>query len=145
MKDIKVYKSKIEYSFFAVFFLLVIASIFFMILKGESNNSILVYGSILFLILIFLCYGTFSIRYIIEGNTLKIRNGIIYSKDVDIYNIKSIKQSYSIISSPSAAFDRIEVNFNKYDSVLISPNNKQLFINDLLLINPEIKIELKKD
>jgi hypothetical protein len=116
-----------------------------MILKGESNNSILVYGSILFLILIFLCYGTFSIRYIIEGNTLKIRNGIIYSKDVDIYNIKSIKQSYSIISSPSAAFDRIEVNFNKYDSVLISPNNKQLFINDLLLINPEIKIELKKD
>ncbi|WP_052414996.1 PH domain-containing protein [Jejuia pallidilutea] len=145
MKDIKVYKSKIEYGFFAVFFLLVIASIFLMILKGESNNSILVCGSILFLILIFLCYGTFSIRYIIEGNTLKIRNGIIYSKDVDIYNIKSIKQSYSIISSPSAAFDRIEVNFNKYDSVLISPNSKQLFINDLLLINPEIKIELKKD
>ncbi|GAL89385.1 hypothetical protein JCM19538_1380 [Jejuia pallidilutea] len=37
------------------------------------------------------------------------------------------------------------MNFNKYDSVLISPNSKQLFINDLLLINPEIKIELKKD
>lgn len=60
MKDIKVYKSKIEYGFFAVFFLLVIASIFLMILKGESNDSILVYGSILFLILIFLCYGTFQ-------------------------------------------------------------------------------------
>ena len=55
----------------------------------------------------------------IYDNILKIRNSFLYSKDIDIYEIKSITKSNSLISSPAAVFDRIELNYGKYDSVLV--------------------------
>jgi hypothetical protein len=143
MTKLRVYKSKIEYGFLLAFFLLVILVIFGLIIKKESMSSILINGGIIIAIFVFLCYGIFSIRYFIDGETLKIRNGFIYRKDIEISNIKSIKKSNSIISSPAAVFDKIEINYNKYDSVLVSPNDKESFANDLLAINPSIKLQLK--
>ena len=47
-------------------------------------------------------------------------------------------------SAPANSFDRIEIIYNKFDSIIISPENKQQFIESLLVINPDIKVKYKK-
>jgi hypothetical protein len=82
--------------------------------------------------------------YTIEDTTLKIRSGFLYKLSVDILQIKKIEETNSPLSSPAASFDRLEILYNKFDSVLISPKDKQAFIDELLRINPSIELKLKK-
>ena len=82
--------------------------------------------------------------YVIEGGNLKIRSGFIYRLDVEISTIRKINESNSILSSPATSLDRLEIIFNKYDSVLISPKEKAAFIKMLLEINPNIEVNYKK-
>lgn len=138
----KIYKSKIEYGFLVAMFLLCVLPIWRMIINEEPLKYIVLKGGIMLLTLCFIFYLLFSIKYWIDGNTLKIRNSFIYKKDIDVFEIKSISKSKSLISSPAAAFDRIEINYRKYDSVLVSPKEKQLFIKELMAINPGIENKL---
>lgn len=44
-----------------------------------------------------------------------------------------------MLSSPALSLDRLEVFYNKFDSVIISPQNKEDFIVALQNINPAIE------
>lgn len=78
--------------------------------------------------------------YTITGNTLKVRSGIIINITIDIATISKIEPTNSILSSPALSFDRLEIFYNKYDSVIISPKDKAGFIAKLKEINPEILV-----
>jgi len=41
------------------------------------------------------------------------------------------------------SLDRIAIVYNTYDEVLISPQNKKEFIEELLRINPYIQVEVQ--
>lgn len=82
--------------------------------------------------------------YVIKDGDLKIRSGFIYRLDVEISTIRKINESNSILSSPATSLDRLEIIFNKYDSVLISPKEKSEFIKTMLEINPTIEVNYKK-
>jgi len=84
----------------------------------------------------------FNTYYAIKGTALNVRCGLIINTDIEIANIKSIKQTNSIISAPALSFDRIEIFYNTYDSVIISPQNKKDFVEMLKQINPAIVSEL---
>jgi hypothetical protein len=43
------------------------------------------------------------------------------------------------MSSPALSLDRIEIFYNKFDSVIISPKNKADFVAELKSINPAIE------
>jgi len=79
--------------------------------------------------------------YTVSGNTLKVRSGIIINITIDIATITKIEPTNSILSSPALSFDRLEVFYNKYDSVIISPKDKAGFIAKLKEINPQIVVE----
>lgn len=81
--------------------------------------------------------------YVVKGRNLKIRSGFIYNLDVEITTIRKINESNSLLSSPAASLDRLEIIFNKYDSVLISPKQKAEFIKTILEINPTIEVNYK--
>lgn len=83
-----------------------------------------------------------GIRYIIDQEQLIIKTGFPYKVKIDIKTIRKIRKSNSILSSPAASFDRIEILYNKYDDILISPKDRAAFIADLLEINPNIEIIL---
>lgn len=59
---------------------------------------------------------------------------------IDINQIKSIEKSNSILSSPAASRKRISIKYGKYDDILVSPKNQEDFIQELLKINPDIKL-----
>lgn len=77
--------------------------------------------------------------YTIDHDQLKIKCGIFSYQPIDIHEIREISKTKSIISSPAPSFDRIEIKYGKFDTIIISPNDKLSFANDLSLINPTIK------
>lgn len=99
---------------------------------------------IIFLVVVFILQLFFNTYYVIEGSLLKIRSGFLYRIDIDIKTIKKIEESNSPLSSPAASFDRLEIIYNKFDSVLISPKEKKEFIELMLIVNPAIEIIYQK-
>ncbi|MGC6430969.1 MAG: PH domain-containing protein [Jejuia sp.] len=138
----KVYKSKIEYGFYLTIFLLFSLPLGSFIISNKPLIQILVYTCFLGSVFVFICYVILSIRYFIQDKLLKIRIGFLYNKDINIDEIKSIRKYHSIIAypTPAASLDRIEINYGKYDSVIISPENGKVFLKDLLAINSEIEL-----
>ncbi|MBX2895213.1 MAG: PH domain-containing protein [Cyclobacteriaceae bacterium] len=78
--------------------------------------------------------------YQIEDDKLRIKSGFIINKFIAIDAIRKIQKSNNIFSSPAASLDRLEIFYNKYDSVLISPKHKQEFLDELRKVNPAIEI-----
>jgi hypothetical protein len=76
--------------------------------------------------------------YVIDGDMLKVRSGLIINLTIDIHKITKIVPSRSILSSPAVSLDRLEVFYNKYDSVLVSPGDKAGFIAGLKAVNEGI-------
>ncbi|QQL50678.1 PH domain-containing protein [Mucilaginibacter ginkgonis] len=80
-------------------------------------------------------------RYTIDGMNLNVRCGILINKNIDINTITRITENNGFLSAPALSSDRIEVFYNRYDSVVISPKNKKLFAEHLKQINPIIVVE----
>jgi len=70
--------------------------------------------------------------YIIDNDTLIIREFFIAKTKIDIATIKKIKDSHRN--------DYIDIRYKKYKQVTIYPKDKYGFINDLKNINPEIEV-----
>lgn len=66
----------------------------------------------------------FSIRYEISGDKLRVVCCWIFIETFDIHKITSVKPTRTILSSPAASLDRIEVCAGRR-SVVISPRSKQ--------------------
>lgn len=128
------YPSKISYGM--IFFLCVL---FGYIAYDTLKDSFDIITLVIILLPLLICLYIFnSIKYTITENQLVIHSGFFFKQNVDISTIKSIRKTNNIISAPAASFDRLEITYNNFDSVIVSPKNKEQFINDLLKINPKI-------
>lgn len=132
------YSSKIGIEIILIAYLPFISLFYFV--YSEFN----LIGTIVIVVLfVFITYLLLSTVYTINNNSKKlvVKSGYFYRK-IDIEHIKTIKKSKSWISSPALSIDRIEISYNKYDSVLISPKNREQFIQELQQINPNIELDL---
>jgi hypothetical protein len=85
----------------------------------------------------------FRTYYQIEGSSLKIVCGFIIYHQIDINRIRKIEKTNSPLSSPALSVShRIEIFYNTYDSVIISPERQTEFIQTLKLINKNISTNL---
>lgn len=82
----------------------------------------------------------FNTKYIIARGILEVRSGILKKKKIFIDEIHSIRFTKNPIAAPALSINRIEINYNQYDTILISPKNSKHFINELIKINPKIKV-----
>jgi hypothetical protein len=98
--------------------------------------------AIILVTLLFIVHLITTTYYQIERGALRIKSGFIINKLIAINSIRKIQKSNSIFSSPAASLDRLEIFYNKYDSVLISPKDKQEFLAQLRNINPAIEIQV---
>lgn len=89
---------------------------------------------------VFIGYIFSSTQYVIHDQILNIKSGFVVDISIQIETIKSISKSRNSISSPANSLDRIEIRYNQYDTVLISPQNKKAFIRNLKEVNPNIDI-----
>jgi Bacterial PH domain len=134
----KTYPSKITYWLYVPAAFLIAAFLIFSIIKVEYIGIVVLSvtgGLIVFPIL-------FYTRYTISDTSLNVRSGLIININVEINNIKKIVPTDSILSAPALSSDRIEIFYNTYDNVIISPKNKKDFIETLKQINPTIVSEV---
>lgn len=133
------YKSKID----TWLLVLMLASTFgpSMLIFSKSIPYALVYAALLAAFFLPLLMGTY---YRIEGEVLQIKSGFLHNQKVAVKDIQKIKETKDLISSPALSLDRLAIFTGRYDSVLVSPKDKDAFIAHLLSINPNINVERRK-
>ncbi|MCG9792995.1 PH domain-containing protein [Flavobacterium algicola] len=136
----KVYKSKIGMELVIPIPLLLGYQIYTSFM--DKNWVVLLIISLTF---VFICYTLLSIKYTIAKDNLNIKCGFFVNKNIDIKTIRKISETHNLLSSPAASLDRLEIVYNKFDSVLISPKDKDRFLKDLKRINPEMEIIYRKN
>jgi hypothetical protein len=76
--------------------------------------------------------------YIIKDDILIVKSGLL-KKEIPVKSIRKVIPTKNPLSAPALSFDRLEIFYNRFDSVLISPEEKQQFIKVLKNINPAIE------
>ena len=139
-----VYGSKVDaWIIILVLCSLAIAVVPVILLKVPASVKWLV-AAISAVVLIFVLWATFGIRYEIAGDELTVKNGLGSKSVYDKRTIKSIRSTNKALSSPAAALDRLEIKFTDSNEVLrISPKDKQGFIDHICQINANVVV-LKK-
>jgi len=134
-----VYKSKIGFVFFIPLMAGTMLSTILMLNDPIGWVALL----IMVVIVLFMAINFYSIRYIIDGENLIVKGFPFYNKIIPIDKITRIKETNNPLNSPAASMDRLEIRYNRFDSVIISPKEKQEFIDELLRINQLIEISYK--
>jgi hypothetical protein len=98
--------------------------------------------------IIFFITILYNTNYTIQNEELICKSSVFRSK-IKIKNIRKIEFHKGIIVPVTwklgLSHIGIIITYNKYDDIYISPENVDLFINDLVAINPTIEIiEAKK-
>lgn len=138
----KTYPSKRSPGLIIVISILFFAPLIPMVTAEEFNLNFGIILIVIFLLFAFILHMLLKTVYTIDGDQLKIKCGFIPYKPIQISEIKEISVSKSIISSPSASFDRIEIKYGKFDELIISPEDKFSFAEDLVSLNQSIKNNL---
>ncbi|MGG5507311.1 MULTISPECIES: PH domain-containing protein [unclassified Myroides] len=79
------------------------------------------------------------------AQTLHIRSGFTVNQTLTISSIRKIEESNSLVSAPALSRDRLDVHFNTYDRILLSPKDKNDFITTLQEIHPDLVYIEKKN
>lgn len=104
--------------------------LFTMVEKASTlSEQILVFASCIVVPLFFL-WMMMTTYYLIEEKNLVIRFGP-FKKTVPLASITSIRKTRNPMSSPAISLKRIEILYNRYDMVLISPKDRDAFIQVL--------------
>jgi WD40 repeat protein len=91
----------------------------------------------------FFAHLLFTIYYQINNGILIVKCSFLINTSINIRSIKTIRESGSILAAAAASLDRLEIIYNENDSILISPGKKEIFIEHLLSINPNIVVVKK--
>ncbi|MDP3516261.1 MAG: PH domain-containing protein [Pseudohongiella sp.] len=71
-----------------------------------------------------------STSYTLSERTLLVKSGP-FKWRVPIKQITSITPTSSPLSSPALSLDRLRIDYGRCESIMISPKNKEQFIQDL--------------
>jgi hypothetical protein len=126
----KIYRSKIDWWLMLIVYGAFVYPVVDGIRMKQHILSLVFIGIIL--LISFLFYNT---RYTIEGENL-----LIWRAKIDINSIRKVYKTRNPLSSPALSLDRLAIVYNKFDEVLISPVERDDFIQELLKINPNIEV-----
>lgn len=122
--------------------------LFLIIVLGGASvimiyNKIWIGLAVVLTVVGFIGYIFSTTHYIIADKNLIIKNGFMVTKSISIDTIRKISETNNPLSSPANSLDRLEIKYSSKDAILISPKNKDKFINQLIEINPKIELKIK--
>ncbi|MCC9296738.1 PH domain-containing protein [Clostridium sp. WLY-B-L2] len=128
------FNSKIGWWFHITVVLFTIITLWLFYLYIINKIGSLAFILFISLLILFILPRYFLTYYVFEDSYLYIRSGLILNIKINYGDIISFKESNNIISSPALSMDRLEIKYYKNsfcDSILISPDKKQEFIDVL--------------
>jgi hypothetical protein len=90
-------------------------------------------------VILFVGWIWFWTGYEISDDELKIRCGP-FRQRIPLQEIKEIKKTRSPLSAPACSLDRMEIKYGKSKRVMISPADKENFINTIVEKSPHIQL-----
>ena len=139
----KKYASKVSYGLLSVVFIVFFSPVILNLLENGLTMDMLWISLMVMLIFALIVHMFLKTEYTIDEKKLNIKCGFFKYKPIAIKDIKEISKSSSVMSSPAASFDRIEIKYGKFEEIIISPRNKVEFTQYLTKLNPDIKNNLK--
>lgn len=135
----KVYRSKIGLE------LAIPISLAFVIpiIYGLTQKQTMIAVIILMVAYAFIVHIFLTTKFTVQNHTLIISCSFLYKKVIDINTIQKIIETNNPLSSPATSIDRLEIKFNKRQSILISPKLKKEFVANMVAINPTIEVQWK--
>jgi hypothetical protein len=133
----KIYRSKLNLWIFLPVFLALFAIEVFFIYKGMLFGMIAV--ALITAIAIYLCVD--NVYILTNDNKLRIKSSFLFEKEIYIKSIKKIRPTKDHHTSPALSYDRIEILYNRYGRIVVSPQHKLEFISRLKEVNPRIITE----
>lgn len=126
------YKSKVDVSIFIILIATIaicVAVAFPLLITGGITNlltglSILAIGAGMPASILMATW------YDVDDTHLIIRSGF-FKWQIPLATIRTITPSRSIISGPAVSFDRLQINYNRWNSVLVSPKDRAAFIQQI--------------
>ncbi|MBJ8054785.1 PH domain-containing protein [Bacillus cereus] len=85
-------------------------------------------------------WSWFSTKYIVKEEIIMITSGPV-KKRIFIRDIKRISNTKNPIAAYALSFDRLEIVYGSYETEIISPKNKEQFINLVKSKNPHIEMK----
>ena len=139
----KVYKSKKDqWLVWITWFsniVIIVSVIYLFFIEGITTYS-LVYGISMILIVLFLYFLLNLTYYVITDSELQVRS-FFFKWNIRIDTIKKIFETNNMLSSPALSLDRLMIIYEDGKKIMISPVNKNEFLNDLASQNPDLKFE----
>ncbi|HDR3521123.1 PH domain-containing protein [Bacillus pacificus] len=89
---------------------------------------------------ILLMWSWFSTKYIVGEETITIRSGFV-KKRILIRDIKQISNTKNPVAAYALSLDRLEIVYDTHQTEIISPKDKEQFIN--LVTSKNLHIEIK--
>ena len=135
----KAFKSKVDFLLLPVLLILVAAEAY-MIYTMNIVGIIAVGIFILFFVYLYLD----TLYILTNDNKLEIKSGFFFHKEIYIKSIRRVRPVKNRRASPALSSDRLEISYNRYGRVVVSPTNTSKFIKELKDVNPRIRIEEKE-
>lgn len=124
-----IFRSAVDAWFYLLAIMLPMALIALMVLSINSSAlEIQIVLGISAIITLGLPVILFTTYYIIDSGKLKIRSGPFF-RIIPLSDIKTIKPSNSALASPALSLNRLEIQYGKNKSVLVSPKDMKGFQN----------------
>lgn len=137
----KTYKSKIDLVIVIPIALSLFVGPTIMLINGIWAG-VLISGIVSLIVALSIAHLYVNTYYkITDNNKLIIKGCFLINTEIDINSIVSIEPTDSILSAPALSLDRLKISYNKYSSVIISPKEKDDFITQLKVINPNIIVK----
>ena len=137
----KTFKSKIGSSLFTPLSLVLFISFINLYQPKKDNQTLMIVISIIVMHIFFIAFTILTTKYIIIKDNLYIRYAYSIIKIMNIPSIKEIKYfSNEGRNSYSLSHDSIEIIYANDKSIVISPKDKDGFIEQIQLMNQKVII-----
>ena len=98
-----------------------------------------------FALAILIYFFVVRIKYTLDDQQLLIYMGPFLYRSIEIQSIQKMEKSNNPLSSPAASLRRIAIHYNKWGYVLISPRDRESFMEEVWKRKALLEINAQKD
>lgn len=106
-------------------------------LEGELEEFV---PLVLAMVLVFA--SLLSIRYTITEEGKLVVRALLFKQEYDLRKLECISPTRSLRNSPAASLRRLCLDFGVGKPLIISPAAQDYFIEEVLRINPKVKVNI---
>lgn len=137
----RVFRSKVGLELLAPLVIIMTTVVVLLLMSGAYAWTVLV---IPVLTAVFITHMFLTTYYTITGDELRIRCGFLMNIQISIATITRIKETSDPTSAPATSLDRLRIEYGNQKSILISPKEKQAFIDMIQSLNNAVAVKYKK-